>query len=148
GSLFRAATFDQLHAPDRDLVKRHERHREADHADGVRRRDDRGKREDSNDGITLHAAKLRRGDDTHTAEKRQQNRQLKGETEREDQGHHEIEILADLGLKLDAERAVAARGFVADEELDREGQHYIENERRSDQEQHRRGDDEWQESIA
>ncbi len=89
-----------------------------------------------------------RGDDADPAQQGEQHRQLEGEAEGEDQGHHEIEIFADLGLKLDAERAVAAFAFVADEKADGEGQHHIKHKGGPDGEQDRRCHQKGQEGVA
>ena len=86
-------------------VQRDERQRQREGADHVGRGEDRRDRENTDNRVAPHRAKPRARHDSHAPQQRQQHRHLEGEPESEDQGHHEVEILADLGLELDADLA-------------------------------------------
>ena len=100
------------------------------------------------DGVAPRLAQHGGRDDAHAPEQRQQHLHLEGQAEGEDQRHHEIEIVADLGHQFDAERALAALGLETEEEADGERQHHIEDKARAGDEQHRAGDQERQKGFA
>ena len=127
---------------DGDLVERDQRHGEADLADDVGRRQDRGGHEHADDGVAAALPELVHVQDADAAQQRQQHRQLEGDPEGQDHVHDEREVLVDLGFELDRHAARSGHRLEGDEEAPGEREDEVVGERRAEHEQEGRDDQE------
>ena len=135
------------HRDDRDLVEQDDRHRQADLAERVRRRQDGGREEGHDDGIFTFVGEPVRRHHAGAGEQGENQRQFEADAEGEDQLHDQGEIFVDLGLELDRQDAVAAHGLEAQEKLPGDGHEHVVDQRATEEKQDRREDEKRQERL-
>src|SRR5579883_1413415 len=140
-----------LHDADRDdgaFVKRQQGDRERRLAEHVGRGQDCRDDEGDHDEIAALFAQHLRGDNPDPAKQGQDDRQLEGDAEGEDQGHHQRQIFADLGQELDLRGVRAARLLHAEREADQHRQHHEIDQHGAEPEENGGCDQVRQEGIA
>src|SRR6185437_13497989 len=132
----------------RAFVKRQQRQRERGLAQHVGRGQDGRDDEGDHNEIAALVAQLLRGDDSDPPQQGQDHRKLECDAERENQGHHQRQIFADLGQQLDL-RGVFAGGLLhAERKPHQHRQHHEIDQHRAEHEEKRRRDQIGQESAA
>ncbi len=89
------------HRPDRQLVEAHEGKRERQLAEHVGRRQHGGDDESADDEVAPLGLELVGGDDADATKQREDHGKLERDAEREDQLHHQGQVVLDLGEQLD-----------------------------------------------
>src|SRR6478735_7222318 len=101
--------LDPPHRPDRTFVEQHQRQSQRQLADDVGRGENCRNDESADNKVATFLLELLRSDDADPSQEGENHGQLKRSTESENEPHHKIEVLTDLGKERNLRLSLAAQ---------------------------------------